>query len=278
MNRFSFCAAIVATAASISAQASEGHFDVFVGRSDSGMQTAYGGIDVDEGEVFLNQRVFESEMNTDNINNLYFSDEPGFNHPADDLDLPAGVASLIEGDELFVRALPLTVGGIAGNLFYWDGAGAEATFTKGTTVSFDIVTDFANQSIGSAGDGGGFDDHPFFELSAGESLPAPGIYLASFEVQVIGEQPGEEFSASDPLFLVMGTKELITPDDLGLSQPEFDALEPMERDELIDEALEPIIEIAVDFVETNVVPEPSSFIIAGLAVVTTLGCRRRSDG
>jgi hypothetical protein len=252
-----FAALIAAFFASRGAAAQEehGHFDVFVGRPDVGSQTTYGGIDVDDGDVTLGLRVFEAEMGENPLDNVFFSDEPGFNHPFDDALLPAGAASLVQGDELFVRALATTVGGVTADLFFWNGVGA-ASFTPASGVSFDIIAPLPNQSIGQAGAGGAFDDHPEFELSAGGSLPTPGIYLASFEVQVGVLDP------SDPLFLVMGTDGLITPEFLGVSQAEFDLL--TESD--LDEALEGVIEIAVEFVESNVVvPEPSGLLLAALA-------------
>lgn len=239
-----------------------GHFDVFVGVS--GGQTAYGGIEVDEGEVTLNERVFESEMGENPLDNIFFSDEPGFNHPESDAVLPAGVDSLQQGNELFVRKLTFTVGGVSSDLFFWDGVGSPSFAPAGGTA-FDIVTPGANQSIGMAGAGGGFDDHPLFELSAGGSFPTPGIYLGSFEAQVDGASP------SDPLFLVMGTDGLVTADFLGITQAEFDLL----GDDELDESLEGAIEFGVEFVESNVVPEPGSSAWAALLAVAFATRKRR---
>ena len=220
-----------ALAAARDGEATEEHFDVFVGIS--GSQTAYGGIDVDEGDITLNQRVFETEMGE--LIDIFIADEPGFNHPENDALLPPGVDSLQQGDELFVRKLPLTVDGASAELFVWDGVGAPS-FTPAGGVAFDIVTPGANQSIGMAGAGGGFDDHPLFELSAGGAVPTPGIYLGSFEVQVEALEP------SDALFLVMGTEGLVDT----------------------DEELEALIEVAVEYVETNVVPEPGAATLVAL--------------
>ncbi len=265
MNRYLSIGTVLATVATaVAAPAQEAHFDVFVGRPASGTQTTYGGIDIDEGDVTLGVRVFESEMGENPIDNIFFSDEPGFNHPEDDAVLPAGASSLEMGDELFARGLPLSVEGETADLFYWNGAGSPS-FSRASSAMFSIIAPEPNQSIGMAGAGGGFDDHPEFELSDSGSLPTPGIYLGSFEVQVGG------FDPSDPLLLVMGTEGLITAEFLGISQSEFDML----TDDDLDEALEGVIEVAVDFVESNVVvPEPSALMIAGTGMLMLLGSKR----
>ena len=253
-------AALTVGSANAVAQEEHGHFDIFVGVS--GGQTAYGGIDVDDGDVTLNERVFESEMGENPLDNILFSDEPGFNHPEDDAVLPAGVSSLEMGDEILVNKLSLTVDGATSDLFFWDGTGAPAFAPAPAT--FDIVAGTGG-SIGAAGAGGGFDDHPLFELSDGGSFPTPGIYLGSLEVQVNALEP------SDPLFLVMGTEGLITADFLGISQMEFDML----TDEQLDEELEEVIEAGVGFVEISVIPEPGSATLIGIAVAVFAGRRRR---
>ena len=129
-----------------------------------------------------------------------------------------------------------------------------------------IIAPGANQSIGTTGAGGGFDDHPEFELSAGGSLPATGIYLGAFEVEVDG------FTPSEPNFLVMGTEGLITADFLGISDSDFNLL----SDDDLDEELEGVIEIAVEYVESNVVPEPGAFVLVGIGVLA-MALRRRSS-
>ena len=229
------------------------HFDVFIGAASG--QTAYGGIDVDLGNVTLNQRAFPAEMRA--LGNIFIASKPGINHPEDDDKLPSGVTSLSAGDQLFVRTREISLENATADLFFWDGDG-EVSFTPATGVSFDIVTPEPQQSIGTAGFGGGFDDHPLFELSAGGSLPTSGIYLGSFEMQV------EDLDPTDSLFLVMGTDGLITPALLGISQNEFDLL----TDDDLDEALEERVELAVEYVEHNVIPEPSAAL---LVLIASLG-------
>jgi hypothetical protein len=258
--RFLTTFAVVASAIWLAARpAAAQHFDVFPGRPTMGAQTAYGGIDVDNAQITLFQRVFESELGEEPFDGTFVSDEPGFNHPADDSALPAGAASLNADDEIFVTALPLTVGGSTDGLFYWNGLGS-VSFAPAVGVTFSIDTGNLTGSIGTAGAGGGFDGHPFFVLDDGDFMPAtfptPGIYLASFQARVA------ELDPSDPLFLVMGTDGLITADFLGITQAEFDLLT---EDEL-DEALDGVIDMAIDYVEANViVPEPNSVVLGMLA-------------
>lgn len=236
------------------------HFDVLPARPASGNQTVYGGIDVDTAEITLYQQVFESELGEDPFDGTFVSSDPGFNHPADDSVLPAGAASLNNGDEIFVTGLPLTVDGLTNSLFYWNGLGS-VTFAPAVGTSFVIDTGNMTGSIGTAGADGVFDDHPFFMLDDSDGMastfPTPGIYLGSFQVRVA------EFDLSDPLFLVMGTEGLITADFLGITQEEFEML----SDDDLDELLEGVIELGVGFVESNVViPEPSSLVLGLMCV------------
>lgn len=265
MQRMLFTAALLAALVAMGdARADEeahGHFDVFIGAA--GGDTAYGGIEVDEGEVELGERVFEAEMGENPLDMIYFADEPGFNHPEDDSALPAGVTSLSMGDEIFVVKQTFDFDGASSDLFFWDGTGAPS-FTPAVDADFDIVTPGAGGSIGTAGAGGGFDDHPLFELSNSGAFPTPGIYLGGFEAQVGMLNP------TDLLYLVMGTEGLITADFLGISQGEFDML----TDEELDEELEEVIELAVGHVEASLVPEPASVLMLSLAGVA-LAVRRR---
>ena len=216
------------------------HFDVFV--ATSGTETVGGGVEVDTGEVVLGQVVFEAELG--DVGGQFISDEPGFNHPADDSVIPAGIDSLNMGDEIFVRGLDLTapIGGPTAPLFYWDGTGTPSFAPSSAT--FVINTGNTTGSIGTAGAGGGFDDHPFFEVTGGPL----GIYLASFEHEVGG------FSPSGPNFLVLGTEGLVPT----------------------DEELEGLIELGVDYVNANVIPEPNAFVLAGIGFLAMMLGRRSS--
>lgn len=251
----------------VQAQEEHGHFDVFVAAPDGGTGTVYGGIDVDDGDIELGLQVFEVELGKNTLSNVFNSDEPGFNHPADDTALPAGSATLIQGDEILVRGLDLTIGGVTAPLFYWDGSGA-VSFAPAVGTTFDIITPVpGNPSIGAAGADGGFDDHPIFELSSGGTLPATGIYLGAMEVEAEGYDP------SDPLYLVMGTECLITPEFLGISQGDFDML----TDEELDEELEEVIEMGAGYVEANVVPEPNGLLLAAMGLFAMMMIRRTGN-
>lgn len=246
------------------------HFDVFVGRPAAGSQTAYGGIDVNTSAITLSQRIFEAEMGEDPFDGSFTSVEPGFNHPADDGALPAATASLLVGDEVFVQAISLEVGNSSSNLFYWNGM-APVSFVPAVGVNFTMETGNTSGSIGTAGSGGEFDDHPILVLNDNDGVattrPATGIYLASFETRVADLAP------SDPLYLIMGTEGLITAEFLGITPQEFDML----TDEQLDEALEGVIEMADEFVAQNVVPEPMSMTAVGaLLIICSVSSRRRS--
>ena len=218
------------------------HFDVFV--ATSGTETVGGGVDVDTGAVVPGQQIFEAEVG--DIFGIFSADEPGFNHPADDTILPPGVDSLADGVEIFVTGLDVTTAGSTAPLFFWDGTGTPSFAPAAAT--FTINTGNTTGSIGATGAGGGFDDHPFYEISAGASLPELGIYLAAFDVTVDG------FSASGPNYLVLGTEGLVPTDD----------------------ELEELIELGVGYVETNIIPEPSAFSLAGIGLLVML-MRRRSS-
>jgi hypothetical protein len=265
---FPLAVLVFGAAVLISSLVSAQHFDVFVSRPAAGTQTVYGGIDVDTADVTLFQRVFEAEMGEDPFDGTFTSDEPGFNHPADDAGIPAGAVSLVAGDEVFVMPRSLAVDGVTSNLFFWNGTG-DVAFAPAVGASFAIDTGNLTGSIGTAGAGGAFDDHPFFVLDDGDASPATfptaGIYLASFLTRVADLGP------SDPLFLVMGTEGLITPEFLGISQEQFNMLTEAE----LDEALEEVIEVAVSYVETNVVPEPSSLVAALSVYGVAMAIRRK---
>ena len=257
------CFVFLATLA-VATVAQAQHFDVFV--ATSGPDTVGGGFNLDTDEATVGDpRVFEAEMG--DVGDTFIADEPGFAHPANDADLPAGVDSLTEGDEIFVRGLDVTDQGTTAPLFYWGPTSISdpVSFAPAAGTTFTIRTDFPNQKVGEAGAGGGFDDHPFFELTDGGALPAAGIYLGSFEHQIGGFNPAPQS------YLVMGTEGLITADFLGITKDEFNML----SDDDLDEALEMVIEMGVEYVETNIIPEPSSLALLGISLLAMM-LRRRS--
>lgn len=251
-------------AASLALADEEAHFDIYVGRPTVGTQTVVGGADVDDvATIFPAVRVFEAELGENPLDGVFFGDEPGFNNPGSaGPQAPDAMASQA-GDSITVTSLPIKIAGVTADLFYWDGVGA-ADFAPASGVAF-----VAGDPFDMAAADGSFDDHPILTLddldNNAATFPATGIYLASFDATLTG------LTASEPLYLVIGTEGLITADFLSLSPGEFSRL----TDEDLDEALEGVIEVAVEFVEANVViPEPGSALLLVVAAGAIFGCRR----
>lgn len=244
--RNSFPVFVLALAVTRDARA---HFDIFIARPAGGTKTVVGGADVDHLIYDDVNRVFGVELGA--IGGEFLALEPGLNHPNINNPglavYPSSAGSLQPGDVMRVNERDFSVDTID-DLFYWNGSGA---------VSFSpAVADFrvdGGDPLGStAGAGGEFDDHPFLVV---DSDALPGVYLASVFGVVNNYDP------SDPLYLVMGTEELITPQFLGITQGEFDML----TDEDLDFALEQVIDRGVAYVQTNVVvPEPASLTLVSL--------------
>jgi hypothetical protein len=246
-------ATFILTVASVASQASAQHFDIFLARPAMGSTTVIGGADVG-GQAFDDvTRIFEVELAPTGLGE-YLALEPGVNHPNFNnpgiAAYPASALALQTGDILRLAQRSFTVAGNTDDLFFWNGVGAPV-FTP-AAASFQ-VTD-ADPLAGAAGVGGAFDEHPFIIVDGGA---APGIYLASLTGTVDG------FAPSEPVYLVMGTEDLITPTFLGISQGEFDML----SDDELDEALEAVIEAGVSYVEASVVPEPATAAILTSAVL-----------
>jgi hypothetical protein len=261
----SLLAALTLSAVSLAlaATATAQHFDIFLARPTTGTQTVVGGADVDAQLFDDVTRVFESEMSA--LAGEFLALEPGVNHP--NLNIappayPASAAGLVSGDVLRLKELDFVVNGNLDDLFYWNGVGP-VSFAP---AAADFRIEAADPLTDTAGVGGAIDDHPFLFV---DSDALPGIYLAS----VYGVVDG--FDPSEPVYLVMGTIELITPAFLGISQAEFDML----TDDDIDEALEAVIKPAVEFVESNIViPEPGALLLAAMACTCLPLIARRNRG
>jgi hypothetical protein len=244
-------------------QACAQHFDIFLARPATGTMTVIGGADVDGGAYDDVTRIFEVELAP--AAGEYLALEPGVNHPNIDNPLlaayPGSAVALQPGDALRLLARDFTVAGSTDDLFYWNGLGA-ASFSPAAS-NFRI--DGGDPLSSVAGAGGAFDDHPFLVV---DSDALPGIYLAS----AVGVVDG--FAPSAPVYLVMGSEDLVTADFLGITPDEFALL----TDEQLDEALEEVIELGVAFVEANVVPEPATSTLAGGAFLGPLGLARHRLG
>ena len=237
------------------------HFDIFLARPATGMQTVVGGADVDALAYDDVVRVFEVEMGA--VGGEFIALEPGVNHPNINSPAlaayPASAASLQPGDVLRLFERNVAVAGAVDDLFYWNGQGA-VSFTP---AAADFRIDGGDPLGSTAGAGGLFDDHPFLVI---DSDALPGIYLASAVGTV------NFFTPSDPVYLVFGTEGLITADFLGISQTEFDLL----TEDDLDAALEEVIELGVAYVEANVVPEPAALGLVVCACFAVVAMRFRA--
>lgn len=232
------------------ASASAQHFDIFLARPASGTQTVIGGADVDALSYDDTTRVFEVEL--EELAGEFFALEPGVNHPnTGDAGVgayPASASALQPGDALSLFERDFELGGVTDDLFYWNGV-MPVSFLP---AAADFRVDGGAPLGSTAGVGGAFDDHPFLVV---DDDTLPGVYLASVSGVVDG------FSPSKPVYLVMGTESLITPEFLGISQTEFDLL----TDDELDEALEGVIHEASAFVESSLVPEPTTAALLSIA-------------
>lgn len=190
----------------------------------------------------------------------YESDEPGFYSDPTEL----GANAVPAGLDVFVSTTPFTVDGDTAELFYWDGTGSVDFGLPAGTTSFEFEA-VPGPEIGTTS-AGIFDDHPEFILEDTSGVPADGVYLIAFEVDV------DTLETSQNAFAVLLVDSLITS---GLFAEEVEeALEALEEGApnaevdfgggvIKDFAF---YEEAVEFVEENYVPEPSTGLIALFAL------------
>jgi hypothetical protein len=251
---------VVAGVLAVVGSASGQHFDIFLARPAAGTQTVIGGADVDALAYDDVVRVFEVEMGA--AAGEFLALEPGVNHP--DINNPAlaaypsSASALQSGDVLRLFERNFTVTGMFDDLFYWNGQG-DVSFAP-AAANFRI--DGGDPLATTAGAAGVFDDHPFLVI---DSDTLPGIYLAS----VVGTV--NAFDPSDPVYLVFGTEGLITAEFLGISQTEFEML----TDDDLDAALEEVIELGVEYVEMNLVPEPAGWWLAACTCCALIALPRQ---
>ncbi len=243
-HKLSVALLLAAMAAPFSARADEEeeHFDIYLARPTVGTQTVFGG--VAEGgttspEVGL--RVFEAIFALDDLNGIFFGEEPGFNNPGTTGIQGPGAMALTPGDTFSVAEVPVTLGDVMADLLFWDGTGMPNFQAAAAGVDFQVDT----AGLPGAAADGSFDDHPVLLLVDGDTTnattPPEGVYVASFTASIDGLDP------TDPLLLVIGTSE----------------------------AIEPAVETAIEFVEASLVPEPSSAALL-LAIVAGAAMRRRT--
>ena len=206
---------------------------------------------------------FESIMRVGAPAADYESDEPGFYSDPNAL----GSNAVAPGLDVFVSTTSFTVDGATADLFYWDGTDPVDFNPAPAGTTFEFEQD-PNTGIGTT-TSGVFDDHPEFLLDADpNAVPADGVYLISFQVEI------DTLATSDSSLAVLLVDELITSS--------FFALEVEEAIEALEESGDPndatvdfgggvtknfaFYEEAVEYVEDNlVVPEPTTCMIAFIA-------------
>lgn len=219
------------------------HFDILVARPAIGNQTLIGAALVPD-DLNLETRIFEGDVEADNIagNNFYTGTEPGFfnagaNSPGSlGATNPPGALPLLAGESFTVHNVSFALDGVTSDLFYWDGVG-DVSFVDSPA---DIVI---TQTGGTAGADGSIDAHPFYDIDdpASDALPAGGIYVAPLTVELDG------LASSDTALVMLVTGE------------EF----------------EDSVEAAELYLAGQLVPEPSSLMLAAATLAVGLFVSRR---
>ena len=176
------------------------------------------------GSPDMDERVFSSLLRPD----LYGQDVPSFlslsNPPPETDPLPPGT-------DIGWDFLPMTIGGVTSNLFYWDGQGTtlqdvefgvvpQANVTLGIynvtdnesaliDGSSDMIAGALLGTTDSTGSGLRLHRHNWFLLDDGDGGIPPtvvpeGIYLIALQLRMEG------YMTSEPFFVVPGTYELIS--------------------------------------------------------------------
>lgn len=245
--------------APVSASAQEGHFDVLLYDDGAGNLGA-GAIDVDDltaepGTVALEGELFgDTTLGTP----TFQGEDPGFFSVSDanvgvlggSLDnLPGSAGVTI--DFLVEPTLDIS-------LAYWDdGAGTFGatpsgeglTITKGATNYGTLggLSEVLGVSVGTTTATGFLDDHPDFDLGAATA----GVYLAYGQANVAGLA-----GPSNPFWLVFGTLDICE---------ETASCTAMQ--EMFNEGIEEQIEAGIDYVNSTLVPEPSTALLMGLGLL-----------
>ena len=229
-----------------------------------------GSIDKDDLTADLNTFVVEGELfgDTSLPTANFQADDPGFFSVSDsntgvlggsNTNLPGGAG--VSLDFLVEPTLNISLG-------YWDGSSFGAT-PNGEALSlskdFDFFGDLGGLSgtdevldaaIGTTDTDGFIDDHPDYFLGNA----TPGVYLAFGEANVDGLN-----GPSNPFWLVLGT---------------LDVCEETASCTAIQEAfnadIEEQIEAGIDYVNTALVPEPSTALLMSLGLMGLSHSARRA--
>ncbi|WP_428304460.1 hypothetical protein [Lacipirellula sp.] len=190
------------------------HADVLV--QTLGNRLATGNADFDSGAWTLGRRVYPSEFGSNwSVNN------PGFNAlAANSPSMPVGASRLPGNTSLTWDFMPMKIGGVLQNAFYWDGVGSTvaavdfgvlpgpeyeiALYGRNAPVAVDGAPSLvAGDVIDVTSSSGALHSHRYFYLDSGNqntaSSPADGIYLLSLRMKMNGYDP------SQPIYMVLGT-------------------------------------------------------------------------
>ena len=271
-NRHGLLAAVLLSAIQFQllAVATHAHSDVFLAQVSG--QVAVGGAnelgEVDEN-FDLTTRVFEGVM----ISNFppfnpadYGRDEPGFVALASgNAALPPGASALSANSPVTIQLAPFTVGANSDTLFYWNGSGS-VNFQPIATAQPGIGMSLDPNPIGTTSATGALHEHPAFMLDNGAAgVPADGVYLIAPTANIAGLADSQHFHM---LWLV----------DSLLSDE--DAAEGLEDTFANGETVYlgkdfGFFPAAISYVETNLVPEPTTGALCLLGLASFVGVIRR---
>ena len=252
MKRFVTPALLLAALAVAPARAQEeehGHVDaLLIINPDNQLVT--GGYDFEDNQLDNTlTRVYESEFDA-----FGTIDEPGFNAlSSDNGQIPDGFSALPGNTDVTFTANAFALGGQTANLWHWNAEGAVAfnPVAAGTTLTISKAPAAVFSSVldGSANDVQGFTIettnatgflHKHIDFTVNQPVAEEGFYLWSLTLEVGAY-------ATEPVYFVHG---------LG------------DHDEALHEA-------AIDFVQANLVPEPTSAaLLAGLGGLAMIRRRR----
>ena len=197
------------------------HLDVLSEQVDGRIVT--GTADYDHDLWMLGLRVFHRDFGS-----TYANNNPGFSSiGAGSIDMPAGAQALTGNLPLSWDFLPMTIGGLSSNLFYWNGQDTDGVpgltpndvkFGALPTPAY-TLTLFDNNNVGHAADGtntivpggtiattgsdGFVHQHLYYFLQDNDgnsgTTPVDGLYLLAERLKLPG------LSNSLPVFFIFGT-------------------------------------------------------------------------
>jgi hypothetical protein len=272
MNRtYLHCALLFAVGLSCGAfrNSAFAHSDVFL--AAMGSQVAVGGANelgtIDE-HFDLTTRVFEGVM----VSGFppfdpadYGRDEPGFDALASgSTAFPAGATALPADSAVTINTLPFAIGTLVDSLFFWDGSGS-VDFQPISTAQPGVAMTLDPNPIGTTSANGELHEHPVFAIDdGGASLPADGVYLIAPAASLPGLTDSQRFYM---VWLVDGL--------LSDEEPAEGLEEALEQGETVYLGKDfAFFEEAVEYVQTQIVPEPASGALGLFAFTAILAALR----